>query len=115
MILNADGVEINKKTVTPKSLNDWLAQNDGYKNGKITNKWQHKLGLVRLKLKKPVKTETLRGLVCSGKSVILKVKEGYALAVGVDQDDKTFIVNDPSYTTRIKIDERDVLGSLVYN
>jgi len=117
MILNAKGKQINgKDTVTPKSLNAWLIANGGYnKKSGLTKQWMAKLGLEKLTTSKPHKNSELRQLICSGKSVILKVKEGYALAVGIDDDGKTFIVNEPSYTSRTKIDDRDVLGAIAFN
>jgi len=116
MILNANGKQVSEKTVTPKSLNAWLLNNGGYnKNGRLTKGWTSKFGLTRVDIERPHKNSQLRQQVCAGKSVILKVKEGFALAVGIDDDGKTFIVNEPSYTSRQKIDEKDVLGAIVYN
>lgn len=116
MILNANGKQVNEKSITPKSLNSWLLSNKGYnKFGRLTGKWQSKFDLTRIQLSKPVNKSQLRQLVCSGKSVILKVKDGYALAVGIDDDGKTFIVNEPSYSSRNKIDESLVYGAIAYN
>jgi len=116
MILNANGKQEDSKTITPKSLNSWLLAHGGYnKHGRLTRGWSKKFDLTRVVIAKPHKSSQLRQLVCAGKSVILKVKEGYALAVGIDDDGKTFIVNEPNYTARHKIDERDVLGAIVYN
>jgi len=116
MILNANGKQVSEKTVTPKTLNTWLLANGGYnKNGRLSKGWASKFGLTRVDIERPHKNSQLRQQVCAGKSVILKVKEGYALARGIDDDGKTFIVNEPSYTSRQKIDERDVLGAIVYN
>jgi len=116
MILNANGKQVDNKSITPKTLNTWLLSNKGYnKFGRLTGKWPSKFDLTRIQLSKPINKSQLRQLVCSGKSVILKVKEGYALAVGVDDDGKTFIVNEPSFSSRNKIDESLVYGAIAYN
>jgi len=116
MILNALGKQIDNKTVTPKSLNQWLQKNSAYgQGGKIKFSPLSKLGLKRVNLSKQVNKSEIRKYVCSERSVILRLKHGHVLAVGVDADEKTFIVNDPSRSAKNKVDESEVLYSLVFN
>jgi hypothetical protein len=111
MILNALDKQLNSQTTTPKSLNAWLNANMGYNNDKINFSVFSKLGLKQIK---SVNKNDINKHVCSSNSVILKLKDGFALATGIDQDQKTILINDPTFSARNKVDQKDVIKAIVF-
>ncbi len=94
MILNGCGLTIDGAASTPKTLNHWFANNDGYARGDFVRlNLLSKLGLVyydELTFK-----PDMHNYFNSGKAVILEVNKGNHLVLMTGSSGSNFLVNDP--------------------
>ena len=117
MILADSGKTIDGEIVTPKSLNTWLRNNNGYSDKRFVWGSVAKFGLTYLgKNSNPAKIAAYHK---EGKAVILNVDKGghWVLLTGISVNNKgknVYSVNDPGYRDRKSYTESDIVTAAIF-